>query len=417
MPKLSSDVAHVPESPSPLRFYTRFVTIAISGVLLLATLYTLYFAREFAIPVVAAAILGLVFAPLVRLFSRYGIPSPLTGGLIVLSIVGALTTGLLLLSEPTANWLNRAPMILSQLDYKLRELKRPVEQVKEASDRMEKLAQVGETGAAAPDRNVVVKPPGILQQIFGTMQTVLIQLSVTLVLLFFLIAAGDIFKIKLVQAMRRYSDKKRTLCIWRDVEHNVSIYLVTIALINIGLGIAIAFGLYSIGLPNALLWGAMAILLNFIPYLGALVGLGIVSVVSIITFDSLGAAMLAPAIYAGCNLIESQLVTPAVLGRRLALNPVIVFISVIFWGWLWGMPGAMMAVPMLIVVHVACSHIPSIRIIAELLTLNSAAGKAKLHARSIRPPSLSRRDDSVAFSAIARPAGNDPERERRHDDG
>jgi len=351
------------------RPHARFVTVALAGVLLLATLYTLYFASEFAIPVVAAVILSLVFSPLVRSLSRRGVPSTLTGGLIVLSIIGALSAGIYQLSDSATQWLNRAPSVLSQLDYKLRELKRPVQKVQEATDQVEKLANVGNEGKKTSSQNVVVKPAGILEQIFGTMRTVLVQLSVTLVLLFFLIGSGDIFKMKLVTAMARYSDKKRTICIWRDVESNVSVYILTITVINICLGLTIAGGLYAIGLPNALLWGTMAVLLNFIPYLGALVGLAVVTVVSIITFDSLGTAIIAPLIYAGCNLIESQLVTPSILGRRLALNPVVVFISVIFWGWLWGMPGAMMAVPLLIIVHVLCSNIPGLYFISDLLTL------------------------------------------------
>lgn len=354
--------------PSP---YARFVTAALSGVLLLATLYTLYFASDFAIPVVAAVVLGLVFAPIIRRLVRIGIPSALSGALVVLTVVGGLSAGIVVLSDSATEWLNRAPVILNQLDRKLRTLKRPVEQVKEASEKVEKLADVGSGGATALSRDVVVKPPGILKQMFGTMQTVTLQLGVTLVLLFFLIASGDVFKMKLVTSMPRLRDKKRVLCIWRDVEDNVSVYLLTIALINLCLGAAIAFGLYLLGFPNAVLWGAMAGLLNFIPYLGALVGLTVVTVVSIITYDSLGQALIAPAIYLGCNIVESQLVTPSVLGRRLSLNPVVVFISVIFWGWLWGMPGAMMAVPLLIIVHVLCMNFPRLHLIAEFLTLHS----------------------------------------------
>ena len=354
--------------PSP---YARFVTAALSGVLLLATLYTLYFASDFAIPVVAAVVLGLVFAPIIRRLARIGIPSVLSGALVVLTVVGGLSAGIVVLSDSATEWLNRAPVILNQLDRKLRTLKRPVEQVKEASEKVEKLADVGSGGATALSRDVVVKPPGILKQMFGTMQTVTLQLGVTLVLLFFLIASGDVFKMKLVTSMPRLRDKKRVLCIWRDVEDNVSVYLLTIALINLSLGAAIAFGLYLLGFPNAVLWGAMAGLLNFIPYLGALVGLTVVTVVSIITYDSLGQALIAPAIYLGCNIVESQLVTPSVLGRRLSLNPVVVFISVIFWGWLWGMPGAMMAVPLLIIVHVLCMNFPRLHLIAEFLTLHS----------------------------------------------
>lgn len=369
------DPAHVTTSTS----YSRFVIFALSGVLLLATLYTLYFASDFAIPVVAAIILGLVFAPFIRRLSRIGIPPAISGALVVLTVVGGLSSGIVVLSDSATEWLNRAPIVLNQLDRKLRTLKRPVEQVKEASEKVEKLAEVGSGGATAPGRDVVVKPPSILKQMFGTMQTVALQLGVTLVLLYFLIASGDIFKMKLVTTMRRYRDRKRVLCIWRDVEDNVSIYLLTIALINLCLGAAIAISLYFMGFPNAALWGAMAALLNFIPYLGALIGLTVVTVVSIITFDPLGQAVIAPAIYLCCNIIESQLVTPSVLGRRLSLNPVLVFISVIFWGWLWGMPGAMMAVPLLIIVHVLCMNFPRLRFVSALLTLHPRKRARRRH--------------------------------------
>jgi len=188
------------------------------------------------------------------------------------------------------------------------------------------------------------------------------------VLLFFLLASGDVFKFKLVTAMPRLSEKKRALSIWRDVEQDVSVYLRTITIINASLGVVIGLGLYAIGLPNALLWGVMAALLNFIPYIGALVGLSVVSVVAIITFDPLSHAMIAPLVYAASNLTESQFVTPSILGKRLSLNPVVVFVSVIFWGWLWGMPGAMMAVPMLIIVSAVCTNFPALHIFAGFLT-------------------------------------------------
>jgi predicted PurR-regulated permease PerM len=177
--------------------------------------------------------------------------------------------------------------------------------------------------------------------------------------------------------MRRNSDKRRALHIWRDVEQSVSTYLLTITLINICLGAAVAAGLFAIGLPNALLWGAMAGILNFIPYIGVLVGLSVVAVISIITFDSLSHAMIAPLFYASCNIIESQFVTPSVLGRRLSLNPVVVFISVIFWGWLWGMVGAMMAVPLLIIVYVLCTHFPRLQFVAGFITLHTPKVKRR----------------------------------------
>ena len=356
----------------PSRSYARFVTVALSGVLLLATLYTLYFARDFMIPIAAAIILSLVFAPIVRALSRKRVPSAVTGGFVVLMFVAALSAGIVTLSGTASDWLNRAPKVLTQLDRKLKDIKRPVEQVKRASEQVEALANAGGTGTRAPNRDVVVNSPNFLKQMVGTMQAVMIQLGVTIVLLFFLLASGDVFKFKLITAMSRLSEKKRALSIWRDVEQDVSVYLRTITIINAGLGVVIGLGLYAIGLPNALLWGVMAALLNFIPYIGALVGLSVVSVVAIITFDSLSHAMIAPLVYAASNLAESQFVTPSILGKRLSLNPVVVFVSVIFWGWLWGMPGAMMAVPMLIIVNGVCTNFPALHIVAEFLTLEAS---------------------------------------------
>lgn len=161
----------------------------------------------------------------------------------------------------------------------------------------------------------------------------------------------------------------------------------------------------------------MALLLNFIPYLGALVGIAVVTAVSIITFDSLGTAIVAPVIYASCNLIESQLVTPAVLDRRLSLNPVIVFISVIFWGWLWGLPGAMMAVPLLIIVHVVCSHIPAVHFLAEMLTMKSNDCKVQAVGRQYRLPGTFglKHRASIPAGALRRPSGHDAKGQRSHD--
>jgi predicted PurR-regulated permease PerM len=367
------------ETSRPLlsRQYMRFVTVALSGVLVLCTLYTFYFARDFAIPVAAAVILYLVFAPLSRRLARKGLPPAVTAGLVVVSILVSLFAGLALLSDSAATWLTRAPLILSQVDDKLAAIKRPVQQVKEASQRVEKLTEMGSEGALKEKPNVVVNESGVLAQLFGTMQTVVLQLGVLLVLLYFLIASGDIFKSKLVASVPRLHDKKCAILIWREVEHSVSIYLVTISLINVGLGIAIGLALYAIGLPNALLWGAMAGVLNFIPYLGALVGVIIVTVVAIITFDSLGHAALVPLCYVGFNILESQLITPSVLGKRLSLNPVLVFTSVIFWGWLWGMAGAMMAVPFLIIVKIACDYFEKLRFLAEFLSVESVGRRRR----------------------------------------
>lgn len=337
-----------------------------SAILTLATLYTLYFASDFFIPVVAAVVLNLVVSPWMRAFAKKRIPPPVTGAVIVLGLVAVLTTGAVQLSDAAAEWLARAPVAIGQLEYKLRSIKEPVEKVKEASEQVQQIAEVGQDSQS--QQEVVVKPPSVLENLFGTMRSVVVQIVVTLVLLFFLISAGDIFKAKLVAAMPTLTSKKRVMAIWQQIERDVGVFVSTVTVINVAFGAAVAVGLYLIDMPNPLLWGTIAGLLNFVPYIGALVGLTVITVVAIITFDSLSYALLAPAIYVGLNFLEAQFLTPSILGNRLSLNAAIVFVAVIFWGWLWGVAGAVFAIPILIGVKTVCEHSPRLQMVAEFLT-------------------------------------------------
>lgn len=349
-----------------------------AAILFLATLYTLYFAGEFIVPVLAALVLNFLFGPLARALARRGIPRPLTGLVIVAGILAILVSGIWRLSDAASEWLARAPTIVSQLENRLRDFKEPVEKVKKASEQVQKMAEMGDDSPGAQD--VIVKPPSLLGNLVGTMRTVTIQIAVMLVLLIFLISAGDEFKIKMLAVLPTLQSKKRGLTIWSEIERDVSVYLSTVSLINICFGAAVATGLYLIDMPNALLWGVMAGVLNFIPYIGALTGFAIITVVSIFTFKSLAHAFLAPAIYVGLNLLEAHFLTPTVLGKRLSLNSAIVFLTVVFWGWLWGAAGAVMAIPILIIANTICTHSLRLQPVAEFLT---SGARPKLPAKRI----------------------------------
>jgi predicted PurR-regulated permease PerM len=326
----------------------------------------MYFASELLIPLTVAIVLNLVLTPVCRWAARNFIPPPVSAAVIVSVLIGLLAFGFYRLSEPVAEWMARAPEISQELQMKLEEIRRPVEKVKQASEEVEKVASVGSDDE--DQQEVVVKAPGLLERLMGTLQGVGIQLSFTFVLLYFLLASGEMFKEKLVRVVPRLRDKKRAVLITRHIEKAVSSYLLTITAINVGLGFSIGTGLYVIGLPNALLWGVTAALLNFIPYFGVICGLAIVGMAGLITFDTIGHAALAPAIYAVMNLIESQFITPSVLGRRLTLNPVVIFIVVAFFGWIWGIPGALIGVPLLIVLKVLCDHVDSLAALGEFLS-------------------------------------------------
>jgi predicted PurR-regulated permease PerM len=167
--------------------------------------------------------------------------------------------------------------------------------------------------------------------------------------------------------MPTFGDKRRAIAITGDIQRQTSRYLLTITLINAGLGVAQGIAMYFVGLPNPLLWGVMAFVLNFIPYVGALLGAGVVGLVALISFDSMTHAAVAPLVYLALTAVEGQVVTPSVLGRSLVLNPLVIFVAVMFWGWLWGVPGALMAVPLLVVLKAICDNVESWGALGEFI--------------------------------------------------
>ena len=368
MDKNDPRVASAIENPRPEPW--RGSSLALGVLAGLASLYTLYFAADFLIPVTAAIVLHLVLTPVPRYLARYRVPEVVSASLIVPSFFLLVFITVYGLAEPAREWMDRIPEVAREVEFKLRDIKEPVAEVKQASQELEKVASVDDGGAKQPE--VKIKSPDLLEGLFGTLQQVGIQTGVTFVLLYFLLASGQMFKEKLVRVLPRLQDKKRAVLVTKEIEQDVSRYLFTITMINAGLGLAIGLGLFAIGLPNALMWGVMAALLNFVPYLGAICGIAMVFLAGLVTFDSLSQALLAPAIYAGLNILEAQIVTPSVLGRRLTLNSVIVFLSVGFWGWIWGVPGALLAVPLLVILKALCNHIERLSALGEFLSGRSA---------------------------------------------
>ena len=180
------------------------------------------------------------------------------------------------------------------------------------------------------------------------------------VLLYFLLAVGDLFLQKLIKVLPLLQDKKKAVAIFRETESSISTYLVTVALVNAGLGLVVALVMRLVGMPNPLLWGTLAAVAEFVPYLGATTMLGILSLAGLVTFPQLGHAFLVPGSYLVVNLIQANFVTPTVLGRRLTLNPVAILIGLVFWWWLWGVGGAFIAVPLLATFKIFCDHIESL---------------------------------------------------------
>jgi predicted PurR-regulated permease PerM len=190
----------------------------------------------------------------------------------------------------------------------------------------------------------------------------------------FLMASGDLFYEKLVRVLPTLSDKKNALRITYDVEREVSRYLVTTALINAAVGVAVGAVFLFLGMPSPHLWALFAFGMNFIPYIGPLAGIGVSAMVSLVAFDQLSDAMLVPLAYAAVVALETHVVTPGVLSRGLSLNAVAVLLAVALWTWAWGIPGAVLAVPFLVTLRVLCDHLPGLAALGEFLSERSGNG-------------------------------------------
>lgn len=338
---------------------------ALLSLLLLASLYTLYFARPVLLPIVLAILLSFVLDPIVGLLERLRLPRAIAAGLVLLGLVGATGYGVYRLSGPAEEWIEQAPKNFQELEEKLRSIKAPVEEMGRATEEVERIAQIGEDGDRPTE--VRVRERSLGEHLFDRVRKFFSDGVVTLVLLFFLLASGDLFLRKLARVLPTLRAKKRAVSVARHVRSDISTFLLTMSAINLGLALSVGLAMWALGMPNPVLWGVMAGVLNFIPYLGPLVGVVIVALVSLLTFDTIGRAAFAPLAYLALNTIEGSLVTPAIMGRQLSLNPVAIFISLIFWGWIWGIPGALMAVPLVVTMKIVCDHYEPLSAFGEFL--------------------------------------------------
>ncbi len=332
------------------------------SLILIAVIHTLaafYLAKEIVMPVVMGFLIALTFSPVVRAGMRRGIPAPLTAVALIITLGASVATGVYTTSDTISSWIDQAPQLGAQLQEKLEGVSRSVEVVKKAAEDVEDAANSATGGSVTPE--VKVQQPGLLASALNGITSAGSSLAIALVFAMFLLSSGQLFYVKLVQTFASMEDKKSALRIVRDIEQMISRYLLTIASINFGLGACIGVAAYIIGMPYAAAWGLIAFCLNFLPFIGSLVGTALIGAMSVVTFDSLPYALLAPAAYLALSTLEGQFVTPAILGRRLEINTVSVFLMVMFWAWLWGVAGALMAVPILVVAKVTFDNVTSLR--------------------------------------------------------
>jgi predicted PurR-regulated permease PerM len=340
-------------------------SVAGTVVAVLMVFYTLFFAASLLVPIAAAVLLSMLLAPAVQLLERLRVPRLLASAVVVLSVVGLLGVGMTALAAPAKIWIDKTAQSLQQLEQRSRATTRPIEDIKKATGQLQEATQVT-AGPALQEVRVAAPALGDLL-LSGTPHVVASILS-TIILVYFLLVSGDVFLRKLVNVIPTFRDKKRAVDITRQIETDISFYLLNFTLVNVGLGVTMAIVTALLGFPNPILWGVLVAVLNFVPYVGAITSMAMLAMVGLQTFDSVPQALAAPAILVGLVAISAEVVTPYVLGRGLLPNPVAIFIAIMLWGWLWGIVGVLLAVPLLASFKIICERVESLNPIAEFLT-------------------------------------------------
>lgn len=326
---------------------------------------TLYVARGFLLPVFSAVLLSYALLPAVRILMHLHIPRILAAVLVLAIATIAFGSALLALSGPAVSLLEKAPESFDRLGRFVEVLKGPVENVNAATEQLNEMTK-GDNNK----RPLVVRMEESTLGDLVLSQTPIVLGAVlsTLILLFFLLSFGHVLLKRIVEISPSLSDKKCAVDAARQIERNVSRYLITVTIINTGLGCCVALSMYLLDFSDPILWGVLAASLNFIPYLGAVAGVCLISFASLSTAGNSEYALIYPATYLALTLIEGNFVTPFVLGKSFTINPIFIILVLLFLGWLWGILGAIMAVPILVAVKVAAQEFESSRPLSILLS-------------------------------------------------
>lgn len=330
--------------------------------------YTLYLASGLLIPLTFALLLYLTIRPLVSKLRRWGLSPWLAAGAIMLSFAAAVGLVAFLILQPAQYWLSAGPENFKEVGGKLKSITRPLDVVDDVEAQLEQLTEQQRVEAEDAPVEVQVTSPTFMDRqtvLSHTWQAALFFGGIGLIA-FFLLATGDELLKRLLRAMPSFGDRKKALSIIIDVQEAVGHYLVQITLINFCLGCAVGLMAYLMKMPTPLLWAVLAMTFNFIPYLGAVAGLAIIFVAAAMKFELSYAALIA-GLYFSFTTIEGNFITPMVLGRSLEVEPVVVLIAISVWGFLWGLPGVVMAVPLLVAMRLVCVRFEATRGIAILL--------------------------------------------------
>ena len=338
-------------------------TMFLGGLFIIASMTVLYVTAEVILPLILAIVLKLLLQPFVRLLERFHIPKAICAMVSVLLVLGAFGGTISMLAGPAATWAGKLPEAIPKLKESLYFLQEPIDAFQAMMKQVESLA--GDPGATS--QTTTVHPANLVSAVLAGSATATSGLFTTLLILFYMLVSGETFLRRMVEILPRFKDKRHAVELSLHIEHDVSIYLLTVTCINALVGLATGCMMWACGVANPTLWGAVAFVLNFVPILGAMVGLVIFLMASVLSLGVTWWAVLPVGLYLGIHIVEGEFATPMLLARRFTINPVALILALIFWHWMWGITGAILAVPLLAIAKIVCDDLRPLRAFGHLL--------------------------------------------------
>jgi predicted PurR-regulated permease PerM len=332
---------------------TDIKTVFQGGLFFLALLAACYVASEIILPIFIAFVLMLVLQPAMRFFENLHLPRFIAALAIIVVLFGSFVGLGAALSGPAASWAQKLPEGLPRLQERLTFLSKPIQTLQKFLHQAEGLTQ----GAGPAVATVAVQGSGLNDKVLHATGAIASGLFTTVLVLFFLLVSGDTFLRRLVEVLPRFRDKRRAVHISQQIEADISAYLVTITTMNVAVGVATGILAAVCGLGDPVLWGTVAFLLNYVPILGPTLGVMTFVFVGLLSIETLWLAFVPAGVYLLIHIIEGETMTPMLLARRFTINPVLVILAVVFWYWMWGVPGAILAMPMLATTKIVCDRI------------------------------------------------------------
>jgi len=342
----------------------------LAGLVILATLYI---ARDVIIPVVLALLLALLLRPLQRRMRRWRIPDYASALALIAAVVALFALGVLTLAGQSQQWLGEAPGMVKKVSRMLPARPSPMEDLAKTTDAV---ADLTRSDGENPPLAVEVQSSDVAYTILGVSSQFVAASIIVFVVGYFLLALGDTLMRQAVEAQPSFMGKRNVVQTVQQVEQGISRYLMTITVINIGLGVVTGAAMWLLGVPNPVLWGVMATTLNYVPHVGAFVCMVVLFVVGAVAHESIGYGVLVAGTFVVLTSVESYFLTPLVLSKSLQLSPLAVILAILFWGWMWGIPGGLMAAPLLTVIKIVCDQFQSLYWLAALLSGESASASA-----------------------------------------